>query len=77
MKTRLIAPLVTVLILSVITSAISYNIAWSDKNYCYDQVGDGEPCFDTKIKCKHEQKLDEEAESPCYNDDIEYWDLDY
>lgn len=66
MNTRLIAPLVTVLILAVVTSAISYNIAWSDKNWCYDQVGDGHPCFETKKKCRHEAKLDD-AESPCYN----------
>lgn len=47
---------------------ISSNLAWSDKDWCYDQVGDGHPCFETKNKCKHEAKLDE-AESPCYNQD--------
>jgi hypothetical protein len=43
--------------------------AWADtdKNYCYDQVGDGHGCFETKQKCKGEQKKDEIAESPCYN----------
>jgi hypothetical protein len=52
---------------------ISFNIAWSDsdkdKDYCYDQVGDGHFCFDNKQKCRHEQKQDEIAESPCYNKD--------
>jgi len=39
----------------------------SIKNYCYDQVGNGHFCFDTKKECKHEQKHDEIAETPCYN----------
>lgn len=51
----------------------SYNFAWSDpikdKDYCYDQVGDGHFCFDTKQKCRNEQKSDDIAESPCYNKD--------
>ena len=51
----------------------SYNFAWSDsdqdKDYCYDQVGDGHFCFDTKQKCRHEEKSDDIAESPCYNKD--------
>jgi len=41
----------------------------SDKDFCYDQVGDDQFCFNTKQKCKHEQKHDEIAESPCYNED--------
>ena len=69
MNSKLIAPLVTVLILSAIISTASYNIAWSDKDYCYDQVGDGHFCFDTKKKCRPEQKQDDIAESPCYNKD--------
>ena len=44
-------------------------LADSDKDYCYDQVGDGEPCFHTKIQCRQDQKNDEIAESPCYNKD--------
>lgn len=56
------------LITLVVTYTISFNLAWSDKDWCYDQVGDGHPCFETKNKCKHEAKLDE-AESPCYNQD--------
>ena len=38
----------------------SYNIAWSqsnkDKDYCYDQVGDGHFCFNTKEKCRLDKK---------------------
>ncbi len=73
MNSKLIAPLVTVLILSAIISVASYNIAWSkpdkDKDYCYDQFGDGHFCFDTKKKCRYEQKQDDIAKSPCYNKD--------
>lgn len=43
---------------------------WADdKDYCYDQVGDGHKCFETKQKCRNEQKHDDIAESPCYNQD--------
>jgi hypothetical protein len=45
-------------------------VAWSDNDWCYDQVGDGHPCFETEKKCKHEAKLDD-AESPCYDEDKE------
>jgi hypothetical protein len=44
-------------------------LADSDKDYCYDQVGDGHSCFDTKKQCRQHQKNDEIAESPCYNKD--------
>jgi hypothetical protein len=40
--------------------------AASNRDFCYDQVGDGQECFQTLQKCKQEQKLDEIAESPCY-----------
>ena len=72
MNFKVIAPLITVLILSAIISVNSFNIAWSDKDFCYDQVGDGHFCFETKKNCRHEQKQDEIAESPCYNKDREY-----
>jgi hypothetical protein len=44
-------------------------LAYSDKDYCFDQVGDGHPCFDSKQKCRQEQKSDDIAESLCYNED--------
>ena len=69
MNIRVVALLLTVLILSVATSSITYNIGWSDKVYCYDQVGDGHNCYETKRKCTNEQKHDDIAESPCYNRD--------
>ena len=68
MNYTLFGSLVTVLILSTILS-VSFNIAWSDKDFCYDQSGSGHFCFDTKKDCKHEQKQDDIAETPCYNKD--------
>ena len=67
MNSYVIALLVTILILSVVSPSVTYNIAWSDKKYCYDEVGDGHFCFDTKKECKHKVKHDDEAETPCYN----------
>jgi hypothetical protein len=67
---------ISIVVISLITlsiALISGNVASSDsdrdRDYCYDQVGDGHFCFDTKEKCRHEQKSDEVAESPCYNKD--------
>jgi hypothetical protein len=57
-------------IIMIVTFAMpSIVFADSDKDYCYDQVGDGHPCSDTKKECRHDQKNDEIAESPCYNKD--------
>jgi hypothetical protein len=72
MKIMLTLSLVVVLMLSIALVNTSYNIAWSksdnDKDYCYDQVGDGHFCF-SKKECRQDQKNDEIAESPCYNKD--------
>lgn len=67
MNSYVITSLVAVLLFSLVSSALTFNIAWSDKKYCYDQVGDGHFCFETKNKCKHKEKVDDEAETPCYN----------
>jgi hypothetical protein len=40
-----------------------------DKDFCYDQVGDGHMCFAKEKHCEKDQKNDEIAESPCYNQD--------
>jgi hypothetical protein len=45
-------------------SILHWSDSHNDKDYCYDQVCDGHFCFDTKKKCRHEQKQDEIAESP-------------
>jgi len=71
METKLIVSLLMVLIstLAIFTSSLIMVWADSDKDYCYDQVGDGHFCLNSKQKCEHEQKDDEIAESPCYNED--------
>jgi hypothetical protein len=63
--------LVTIITLIFAITTGSLGLAWadSDKDYCYDQVGDGHFCFDTKEKCRHEEKHDDIAESHCYNKD--------
>lgn len=68
MKTQLFIFLLSVAVI-VTYSIPSIILANSDKDYCYDQVGDGHFCFDTKENCRQEQKTDEIAESPCYNKD--------
>ena len=70
MNNRVYGSLVLLLISLVVTYVISFNVAWSDKDWCCDQVGDGHPCFETEKKCKHDAKLDD-AESPCYDEDKE------
>jgi len=71
MKSKIILPLVTIMTLTLALISSSYSVARadSDKDFCYDQVGDDQFCFNTKQKCKHEQKHDGIAESPCYNED--------
>ena len=68
MNSKLFASLVTALILSAILS-VSFPIAWSDKDNCYDEAGSGNFCFDTEKNCKREQRQDDIAETPCYNKD--------
>ena len=64
---------IMVVFFAIFSILIISNVAWSDsdrdKDYCYDQVGDGHFCFDSKKNCRHDQKSDEIAESPCYNKD--------
>ena len=73
MNSRLWISIVVISLITLSIALISGNVASSDsdrdRDYCYDQVGDGHFCFDTKEKCRHEQKIDEVAESPCYNKD--------
>lgn len=65
--------MLSLLMIALGLATIFSNIAWSDsdrdKDYCFDEVGEGHLCFDSKQKCRHEQKQDEIAESPCYNKD--------
>lgn len=54
---------------SITLSSLSYESVNADKEFCYDQVGDGRYCFDKEGKCDNAQKDDEVAESPCYKED--------
>ncbi|MDP9306495.1 MAG: hypothetical protein M3O68_09165 [Thermoproteota archaeon] len=73
MKMKLIIESITVIILIVALidnlSYLSPVNADKDKDYCYDQVGDGHFCFEKENRCVKVQKHDEIAESPCYNRD--------
>ena len=59
------------LIITTITNLgyLSIVNADRDKDFCYDQVGDGHFCFEKEKRCDKAQKHDEIAESPCYNQD--------
>jgi hypothetical protein len=55
-------------LLSVSIFSLSYlSSVTADKDYCYDEVGDGHYCFVKEKRCEKAQKHDEIAESPCYN----------
>lgn len=59
-----------ILLAAVVTLAYSLPIAYStqsDKNFCFDKVGDEQFCFDTKKKYENQLKVDPIAESPCYH----------
>jgi len=52
MMDRITLTLIVVLMRTLALVNTSYKIAWSksnkDKDYCYDQVGDGHFCFNNK-----------------------------
>jgi len=62
---------IIILIVTTITNLgyLSIVNADRDKDFCYDQVGDGNICFEKEKRCEKAQKHDEIAESPCYNQD--------
>lgn len=68
MNHKLFGSLVTVLALLAILP-VSFPIAWSERDYCYDQAGSGHFCFEIKKDCTPEQKQDNIAETPCINKD--------
>jgi hypothetical protein len=69
LKDKIIGTAAIIMILGFAITSVAWADSIPDKDYCYDQVGNGHFCFDTKDKCKHEQKADEIAESHCYNKD--------
>ena len=56
--------------MACITVVVDFlSTASADEDFCYDQAGDGHFCFHQRDTCKHEQRHDEIAETPCYNKD--------
>ena len=71
MKSKLIVLSLIVVTIIVAVTMTLYAWAVTVKYYCYHRVGDGHVCFETKQKCKAEQKKDEIAGSLCYNQNNE------
>ena len=46
----------------------SLELANSETGFCYDQIGDGHYCYDEKAKCEIAIKVDNMAESFCYDE---------
>jgi len=63
--------LVLVAIASMIIVVDSLNTVFADEDFCYDEAGNGHFCFHQRDTCKHEQRHDDLAETPCYNKDRE------
>jgi len=62
--------IITLVLLLVSILSLSYlSSVNGDKDFCYDQVGDGRHCFEKEKGCDQAQKNDELAESPCYTED--------
>lgn len=62
--------IITLVLLLVSILSLSYlSSVNADKDFCYDQVGDGRHCFEKEKRCDQAQKNDELAESPCYTED--------
>ena len=62
---------IIILIITTITNLgyLAIVNADRDKDFCYDQVGEGHNCYEKEKRCDKAQKNDEIAESPCYNQD--------
>ena len=62
MKINILA-ITTLVLLSASIFSLSYpSSVTADKDYCYDQVGDGHYCFVKEKRCEKAQKHDEIAE---------------
>lgn len=62
--------IITLVLLLVSILSLSYlSSVNADKDFCYDQVGDGRHCFEKEKRCDQAQKHDELVESPCYTED--------
>jgi hypothetical protein len=57
------------LTIAIISGYIGLTLAESHKEYCYDQIGDSQICFETQDKCIEGQQRDDIPESSCYAKD--------
>jgi hypothetical protein len=71
MKRKIILFLLTGMMLTFVMTSGCIGLTWADshKQYCYDQIGDGQICFETKGKCIQGQQRDDIPESHCYEQD--------
>jgi hypothetical protein len=71
MKGKIILYPLTGMMLTFAMISGSIVLTWADshKQYCYDQIGDGHICFETKDKCIQGQQRDDIPESFCYEED--------
>ena len=63
--------LILVAILSITIVVNSFSIVFADEDFCYDESGSGHFCFHQRDTCKHTERHDDIAETPCYNKDRE------
>ena len=69
MNRKASAILMLVAIASVTVVVDSFSTVFADEDFCYDQAGNGHLCFHQRDTCKHEQRNDQIADTPCYNKD--------
>jgi hypothetical protein len=69
MNRKVSAILILVAMASITILVNSFSIVFADEDFCYDEAGSGHFCFHQRDTCKHEQRHDEIAETPCYNKD--------
>jgi hypothetical protein len=67
-KVSLLSIMIIILLVGV---TVAHNLSWGEplSDFCYDQVGDNEFCFNNEEDCNKDQKGNQIAESNCYKED--------
>ena len=68
-KVSVIFILVAMMFITIVMN--SFSIVFADEDFCYDEAGSGHFCFHQRDTCKHKERHDDIAETPCYNKDRE------
>lgn len=68
-KVSVIFILVAMVFITIVMN--SFSIVFADEDFCYDEAGSGHFCFHQRDTCKHKERHDDIAETPCYNKDRE------